>query len=107
MTSQDRLLTIGAIILGTILLAAAVMYATVPPKSLPGPGFLGHENGVSTVHVKHAVGCSSSASPASSSPGSAAALRPAPPSTGPAAQCEARASVPDPCARGGQSTVAA
>ena len=57
MTSQDRLLTIGAIILGTILLAAAVMYATVPPKSLPGPGFLGHENGVSTVHVKHAIGC--------------------------------------------------
>ena len=57
MTSQDRLLTIGAIILGTILLAAAVMYRTVPPKSLPGPGFLGHEPGVSAVHVKHGIGC--------------------------------------------------
>ena len=33
------------------------MYWTVPPKSLPGPGFLGHENGVSAVHVKHGIGC--------------------------------------------------
>ncbi len=57
MTSTDRLLTIGAIILGVILLAAAVMYWTVPPKSLPGPGFLGHENGVSAVHVKRGIGC--------------------------------------------------
>lgn len=41
--------------LGVVLLAAAIMYLTVAPKSLPVPAFLGHENGVSAVHIKHGV----------------------------------------------------
>ncbi len=36
---------------GILFIAIAVMYFTVPPKSLPLPGFLGHESGVSAVHV--------------------------------------------------------
>jgi hypothetical protein len=32
-------------LLGVILIAAAIMYWTVRPKSLPVPGFLGHEDG--------------------------------------------------------------
>jgi hypothetical protein len=46
---------IGGVLAGILFIAIAVMYFTVPPKSLPVPGFLGHESGVSAVHVKHGV----------------------------------------------------
>ena len=48
-------LAIAAVVLGIVFIAIAIMYWTVPPKSLPGPSFLGHENGVSAVHVKHGI----------------------------------------------------
>jgi hypothetical protein len=42
MDNSNRLLILGAVALGVILIAAAVMYWTVPPKSLPGrPGVPG------------------------------------------------------------------
>ena len=41
--------------LGVVFIGLAIMYLTVPPKSLPGPSLFGHENGVSTVHVKHGI----------------------------------------------------
>jgi hypothetical protein len=56
-TSKNRLLVLGAVIVGAAFMAAALMYWTAPPKSLPGPSFLGHEDGVSAVHVKHGIGC--------------------------------------------------
>jgi hypothetical protein len=52
---RQRLLVLGGIAAGVIFIAIAIMYWTVPPKSLPLPNFLGHENGVSAVHVKHGV----------------------------------------------------
>jgi hypothetical protein len=52
---RQRLLTLGGIAAGVIFIAIAIMYWTVPPKSLPLPNFLGHESGVSAVHVKHGV----------------------------------------------------
>lgn len=55
MTATDRLLTYGAVLLGIAFIGIAIMYWTVPPKSLPGPNFLGHESGVSAVHVKHGI----------------------------------------------------
>jgi uncharacterized membrane-anchored protein YitT (DUF2179 family) len=53
--TSNRLLSWAAIVLGVVLIAGAIMYFTVPPKSLPVPGFLGHEDGVSAVHVKHGI----------------------------------------------------
>ena len=53
--TSNRLLSWTAVGLGVVLIAAAIMYFTVPPKSLPVPGFLGHENGVSAVHIKHGI----------------------------------------------------
>ena len=53
--TNRKLLTWGGIALGIFFIAIAVMYWTVPPKSLPGPNFLGHESGVSAVHVKHGI----------------------------------------------------
>ena len=52
---RQRLLVAGGIAAGIFFIAIAIMYWTVPPKSLPVPSFLGHENGVSAVHVKHGV----------------------------------------------------
>jgi len=52
---SDRLLVVGAVVLGVVFIAIAIMYWTVPPKSLPGPSVFGHENGVSAVHVKHGI----------------------------------------------------
>ena len=54
MTRQRALVILG-IVAGIAFIAIAIMYWTVPPKSLPLPNFLGHESGVSAVHVKHGV----------------------------------------------------
>lgn len=54
MTKRKGLI-VPAIILGVVFIGVAIMYWTVPPKSLPGPSFLGHESGVSAVHVKHGI----------------------------------------------------
>ena len=59
-TTGDRMtkrpaLIIPAVILGIVFIGIAIMYWTVPPKSLPGPSIFGHENGVSSVHVKHGI----------------------------------------------------
>ena len=54
MSRQRALVTLG-VVAGIVFIAAAIMYWTVPPRSLPLPGFLGHEDGVSAVHVKHGV----------------------------------------------------
>jgi len=53
--SKQRALVIAGILAGIFFIAVAIMYWTVPPKSLPLPNFLGHESGVSAVHVKHGV----------------------------------------------------
>ena len=53
--TSNRLLSYAAVGVGIVLIAIAFMYLTVPPKSLPVPGFLGHEDGVSSVHVKHGI----------------------------------------------------
>ncbi len=52
---QTKRLTAGAAILvGILLLAAAVIYFITPAGSLPG--FLpGHEAGVTTPHTKHGI----------------------------------------------------
>jgi hypothetical protein len=52
---RQRLLVLGGIAAGVFFIAIAIMYWTVPPKSLPLPNFLGHESGVSAVHVKHGI----------------------------------------------------
>jgi hypothetical protein len=54
--TKKRVLVIGGVLAGTCFIAIAIMYFTVPPKSLPLPNLLGHERGVSAVHVKHGVG---------------------------------------------------
>jgi hypothetical protein len=53
--SKQRALVITGVLAGIFFIAVAIMYWTVPPKSLPLPNFLGHESGVSAVHVKHGV----------------------------------------------------
>jgi hypothetical protein len=53
--TKQRALTLGGILAGVFFIAVAIMYWTVAPKSLPLPNFLGHESGVSAVHVKHGV----------------------------------------------------
>jgi hypothetical protein len=53
--SKQRALVIVGVLAGIFFIAVAIMYWTVPPKSLPLPNFLGHESGVSAVHVKHGV----------------------------------------------------
>jgi hypothetical protein len=52
---KQRALVAAGVAAGIFFIAVAIMYWTVPPKSLPVPGFLGHESGVSAVHVKHGV----------------------------------------------------
>jgi hypothetical protein len=46
---------IGGVLARILFIVIAVIYLAVSPKSLPVPGFLGHESGVSAVHVKHGV----------------------------------------------------
>jgi hypothetical protein len=53
--NRQRTLVILGIAAGIAFIAIAIMYWTVPPKSLPLPNFLGHEAGVSAVHVKHGI----------------------------------------------------
>ena len=53
--NRQRALVILGIVAGVAFIGIAIMYWTVPPKSLPLPNFLGHESGVSAVHVKHGV----------------------------------------------------
>jgi len=53
--SKQRTLVIAGVLAGIFFIAVAIMYWTVPPESLPLPNFLGHESGVSAVHVKHGV----------------------------------------------------
>jgi len=53
--SKQRTLVIAGVLAGIFFIAVAIMYFTVAPKSLPLPNFLGHESGVSAVHVKHGV----------------------------------------------------
>jgi hypothetical protein len=53
--NRQRALVLLGIAAGIAFIAIAVMYWTVPPKSLPPPSFLGHQDGVSAVHVKHGV----------------------------------------------------
>ena len=52
---QTKQLTVGAAILvGVLLLVAAVLYLITPAACLPG--FLpGHEAGVTTPHTKHGI----------------------------------------------------
>lgn len=54
MTKRPQLI-LPAVLLGVLFIGIAIMYWTVPPKSLPGPGIFGHEDGVSAVHVKHGI----------------------------------------------------
>jgi hypothetical protein len=52
---QTKQLTTGlAVLIGLLLIVAAVLYFTQPAGSLPG--FLpGHEAGVTTPHTKHGI----------------------------------------------------
>jgi len=52
---QTKQLTAGiAILIGVLLLAAAVIYFITPAGSLPGI-LPGHEAGVTTPHTKHGI----------------------------------------------------
>jgi hypothetical protein len=53
--TKQRTLVVAGVLAGIFFIAVAIMYFTVPPKSLPLPNFLGHESGVSAVHIKHGV----------------------------------------------------
>jgi hypothetical protein len=53
--NRQRALVLLGIAAGIAFIAIAILYWTVPPKSLPLPNFLGHEDGVSAVHVKHGI----------------------------------------------------
>jgi hypothetical protein len=53
--NSNRSLSVIAVVLGVVFIGVAIMYLTVPPKSLPGPSLFGHETGVSAVHVKHGI----------------------------------------------------
>jgi len=48
-------LVIGAVVLGIVFIAIAIMYWTVPAKSLPGPDMFGHSSGDSSPHYKHGI----------------------------------------------------
>jgi hypothetical protein len=51
---NDRLLVVGAIVLGVVFMVIAIVYWVEPAKSLPG-FFPGHEAGSSHHHVKHGI----------------------------------------------------
>lgn len=52
--SRDRLLAIGAVVLGVLLLVVAVIYWAEGASSLPS-FFPGHEANSSHHHVKHGI----------------------------------------------------
>jgi uncharacterized membrane protein HdeD (DUF308 family) len=52
---NKRPLVILAIALGIFFIVVGIIYFAVPAKSLPFPGFLGHESGSSHHHVKHGI----------------------------------------------------
>ncbi|HET6849992.1 MAG TPA: hypothetical protein VFH74_14115 [Gaiellales bacterium] len=52
---NKRPLVILAIILGILFILVGIMYFALPAKSLPVPGFLGHESGSNHHHVKHGI----------------------------------------------------
>jgi hypothetical protein len=51
---NDRLLVAGAVVLGIVLIAIAIVYWAEPAKSLPS-FFPGHEAGSSHHHTKHGI----------------------------------------------------
>jgi len=51
---NDRLLVAGAVVLGIILIAVAIVYWAEPAKSLPG-FFPGHQAGSGHHHTKHGI----------------------------------------------------
>jgi hypothetical protein len=52
---RKRLLVPAAVVVGVVLVVVAVVYWVEPAKSLPFPGFLGHEAGSNHHHVKHGI----------------------------------------------------
>ncbi len=52
---SSRFWPVAAIIIGIVLIVVAVIYFVEPAKSLPFPGFLGHEAGSNRHHVKHGI----------------------------------------------------
>ena len=52
--TKNRTLVFLGIAGGIICIAAAIMYWTVPEKSLPLPDFLGHSSS-SAHHIKHGI----------------------------------------------------
>ena len=54
MEKNRRLLVVLAVILGTVLIAIAVVYWLEPARSLPS-FFPGHQAGSSHHHVKHGI----------------------------------------------------
>ena len=51
---NDRVLTLAAVVVGTILIVIAIVYWAEPAKSLPG-FFPGHQAGSGHHHVKHGI----------------------------------------------------
>jgi uncharacterized membrane-anchored protein YitT (DUF2179 family) len=51
---NDRLLTVAAVIVGTILIVIAIVYWVEPAKSLPS-FFPGQQAGSTHHHVKHGI----------------------------------------------------
>jgi hypothetical protein len=51
---NDRLLVAGAVVLGIVLIAIAIVYWAEPAKSLPG-FFPGHQAGSGHHHTKHGI----------------------------------------------------
>jgi hypothetical protein len=51
---NDRVLTLAAVVVGTILIVIAIVYWAEPAKSLPG-FFPGHQAGSNHHHVKHGI----------------------------------------------------
>jgi hypothetical protein len=55
MRSNDRLLTVLALVVGLLLIALAIVYWIEPASSLPS-WIPGHEAGSGRHHVKHGIG---------------------------------------------------
>lgn len=51
---NDRVLTLAAVVVGTILIVIAIVYWAEPAKSLPS-FFPGHQSGSDHHHVKHGI----------------------------------------------------
>jgi hypothetical protein len=51
---NDRLLIWGAVVLGIVLIAIAIVYWAEPARSLPG-FFPGHQAGSNHHHTKHGI----------------------------------------------------